>query len=429
MKLWLLGIWLLYAAGAFAQGLQTPFYGIKQSAMGGTGVSNPLDGSAMASNPGGLSFTHNNSLNLHAQLRLPKFQYKGEGTNVIDELGSGSTFPFAGYWAWSPKPAQPWKLGLAVSSPYNSKMDWGTTWAGRYVLNNSKLVGYQVQPTFSFNIKERLGVGAGFVYSRAVYGWSQSLPVALPSGVDGQSRLQASGNGFGFNAGIILRVHQKFDVGVAYKSALKHNLKGTASFTAPTSLADQYPETDISSSLTLPWVLDAGFTYRPEPKMAVSVEVSYIGTKVYDEVVIDYARETDLVKDLAQPKQLQNCFTLKLGGSYQIDSSFTLRAGTYLGLSPVQDGFVSPEMPLGDVFGITLGGTLHTSERFGLDVAFTYQESVRRREFAEGNFAALGGTYKGRTIAISVALNFNLGKKPKLPETAAPITPEPVVEP
>ena len=106
-----------------------------------------------------------------------------------------------------------------------------------------------------------------------------------------------------------------------------------------------------------------------------------------------------------------------------IDSSFTLRAGTYLDLNPVPDGFVSPETPDADRFAITFGGTIRTGNRFSLDVSMTYLEGVRRIEKQAENYAKLGGTYKGRAFTIGVALNFNLNKRIKPNPSVSPENP------
>jgi len=416
--MWLLmlfGAWQIVLAGGFQVALQ----GVKQTGMGGTGVANPLDATSIYFNPGGLSLTNKNNLSFNGYLVSPKLQFREEGTNNVYDMDAGASFPFAGYWGWSPKPTQPWKFGLGIYTPFGSNVQWQDGWAGRYMVTSTTLRTIHIQPTFSYQIKDRVGIGAGFVYSRGSVALTRDLPITLASGLDAEARLSGAAGGYGFNAGIVVRVTKQFDVGFAYKSAIKYNASnGKARFTVPQALRDSFPDTGISTTLNTPWQMDAGITYRPEPKLAISLDVNYVGWSVYDEVVIDFEQNTSVLSDITLPRNFKNSFTIRLGGSYDIDSTFTIRAGTYLDLNPVQNGFVSPETPDSDRFGITLGGTMRSSERFELDVSVTYLEGVSRTEKQAENYARLGGTYKGRGLVIGLAFNFNLGKKakPQLPE-------------
>lgn len=424
-------MWLLLVVGSWpvllAGGFQVALQGVKQTGMGGTGVANPLDATSIYFNPGGLSLTNKNSLSFNGYLVSPKLQFREEGTNNIYDMDAGASFPFAGYWGWSPKPAQPWKLGLGIYTPFGSSVQWQEGWAGRYVLTSTTLRTIHIQPTFSYQIKDRVGIGAGFVYSRGSVAQTRDLPITLPSGLDAEARLSGAAGGYGFNAGALARITKQFDVGFAYKSAIKYNANnGKARFTVPQALRDSFPEGSISTILNTPWQVDVGITYRPEPKLAISLDVNYVGWSVYDEVAINFEQNTSVLQDITLPRNFKNSLTFRIGGSYQIDSTFTIRAGTYLDLNPVRDGFVSPETPDADRFAITLGATMRSSERFELDVSFSYVEGVKRTEKQAENYTQLGGTYKGRAMVIGLAFNFNLDKKakPQLPETVPTPSPE-----
>ena len=64
-------------------------------------------------------------------------------------MASGTQFPFAAYWSWNTNPTQQkWKIGVGVYTPYANRANWDSTWAGRYVLNSTKLNTINIQPTF-----------------------------------------------------------------------------------------------------------------------------------------------------------------------------------------------------------------------------------------------------------------------------------------
>jgi long-chain fatty acid transport protein len=417
-------LFMLWSSALVAGGFQIAQQGVKQAGMGGTGVANPLDGSAIYFNPGALSFSKKNSLNLNAFMLLPKVQFREEGTNKIFKMGGGTTIPFAGYWSWNTNPNQHWKLGIGVYTPFGTNSDWGNNWAGRYVSISTKLNTYNIQPTFSYNIGNRVGIGAGFVYCRSNFQQNLALPLAMSSGADGQMNLSSKANGYGFNAGVLVHVTSKVDIGASYKSSVKYKgSNGTISYTVPDALTDSFPNADVNTATQLPWSVDMGITYNPEPRLALSIDVNFVGWSAYKNVMNDFKQPNYLLPDQPLPKSSKNAATIRLGGSYDIDSTFTLRAGTYLDLATVPNGAVSPTILDANSFAITFGGTMHSGDRFELDLSFTYLESVRRTESQTDNYASLGGTYKGKAIAIGVALNFNIGKRPK------PISPETLTEP
>ncbi len=424
---------LLWGQTLVAGGFQTSLLGIKQAGMGHTGVANPLDATSIYFNPGALSLTPKNGIHIGANVLIPKVQFREEGTNKVYEMGGGTTFPFGGYWSWNAKPGQPWRIGLGVYNPFSFSADWGQSWAGRHLMIASSFNAFNIQPTFSYNIKDRVGIGAGFVYSRANWSLRQALPYMLPSGLDAEARYGNAFGGYGFNAGVLVKVTEKLNMGVSYKSGVKYkDDKGKIGFTVPGALVDSFPEAVASTTFQVPWSMDFGVTYQPAPKLGVSLDVNYTNWK-NSYIFETFLRHNSSILSHFEPNLSQsalslsynNAIAIRLGGSFDIDSNFTLRAGTFLDLTPVKNGFVSPAVPDSDKFGITFGGTMRTGDRFELDVAFTYQEGVRMKENPSENFANLGGTYKGRSIAIGLGLNFNLGKKakPTLPETETPPQP------
>src|SRR5690606_41864346 len=56
-------------------------------------------------------------------------------------------------------------FGLAVYTPYGSKVDWDQDWAGSHLVNNIDLKAFFIQPTASFKLTDNISVGAGLIRS------------------------------------------------------------------------------------------------------------------------------------------------------------------------------------------------------------------------------------------------------------------------
>ena len=53
---------------------------------------------------------------------------------------------------------------VAVYTPYGSRVEWPTDWAGSHLVNNINLRAIFVQPTISLKINEFLSIGGGPTY-------------------------------------------------------------------------------------------------------------------------------------------------------------------------------------------------------------------------------------------------------------------------
>ena len=410
-----LGVLLLVFSveAMFAGGFQIPLQGQKQAGMASIGTAMADDASVLFYNPGGLSFTKHSQISASAWLVFPNIQFMQEGTNQLYTIKKSPLVPFTFYASYSPKATDNWKVGVGVYTPYGAIIEWPSAWGGQYVLQHANLTMINIQPTFSYKIANKVGIGAGFVYSLGSVDLVRGVPLQDTSGVTGSAELKGKASAYGFNVGIYYDISKKFSIGASYHHKLTYSpKKGTAHFSVPNALKDSFPDNTISTNLTIPYSLNGGITYRPTPKVTMSFDVNYVGWSAFDDIKIHFAKTNTVVTDIDLPRHFKNSFTFRLGGQYAINRMVTIRGGTFVDLTPVPDGYVPPEIPDANKFGGSLGMTASFGH-FSMDVSLAYVESLARQESQAQNYANLGGIYKSNGVVVGVGINYSFYKEPK----------------
>jgi long-chain fatty acid transport protein len=238
----------------------------------------------------------------------------------------------------------------------------------------------------------------------------RAIPAQFTNGDYGEVSLSGAGNGFGFNAGLYYQSDQKdFSAGVSFRSTVGFSSDGgNADFTVPAALADSFPNTTFSAQIDLPWTLAVGAAYRLPGKNLVSLDINYVGWSVYQSLDFDFAQNTGSLEDLASPRNYKNAFIFRAGWQKDITDDFQVRAGAYYDMTPVPDGFTTPETPDSDKLGLSAGASYRMG-RLRVDACISWVEAQERTDInRELNF---GGTYKARGIIPGIALCYTFSPK------------------
>ncbi len=399
---------ILLAASPFiikAQGYQVNLQGQVQTAMGGAGTGYVQDAAILFFNPGGASFLEGNSINAGVSPTISKGTFLDKNTNQKAETNSPVSYPFAVYGAFQLKDSSRLKLGLAVYTPFGSTVEWKDGWMGRFALTRLQLQSIFMQPTVSYKITDKIGIGAGFVYATGKVNLQKDIPVVDGSGQYGHAELNGTANGYGFNAGIYFKPVEKFSVGVSYRSQVTMNVdEGDAKFNVPASLQSNFPNGKFKAELPLPQVLTLGLAFMPNDKLALALDVNYVGWKAYDTLAFDYKTNTTSLLDTRSARRYENTLAFRFGGQYKITSSLAARLGIAYGMSPVQDGYVTPETPDANRINYTIGIGYTITKHFGANASFLFTSFKRENTNKE---TGLSGTYKTNVCVPGLSLFYN----------------------
>ena len=388
----------------FAQGFQVNLQGQKQQGMGGAGTALMQDPSALFFNPGGASFVHGNSINLGVTPTFARGAFMDASTHQVSRTNSPVSTPFAAYGLFEIKDSSKLKLGLAIYTPFGSTVQWEDKWTGRFALTRLELRAIFIQPTVSYKICKQLGIGAGFVYATGKVNLQKDIPIIDANGNYSHAELNGKANGYGFNAGIYFQPNEKLSIGLTYRSKVKMEVKdGEATFTVPESVAANFPNGKFTSKLPLPSVTTLGFAYKASSKLDFALDINYVGWKAYDTLSFDYENNTASLIDTKSARRYKNTFAFRAGAQYKVTENFTARLGLAYGITPVQNGYVTPETPDANRVNYTAGIGYRLGKHIQLDASFLFTHLKRTDTNLETN---LSGTFKTNVCAPGISISY-----------------------
>ena len=376
-------------ACCLAGGFQVNTQGQKALGMGGAFTGCGMDASTVYFNPGAISLlSYKQQAIVGGNIIFPKVAVR---TAAVAEEHMTSPPGHPVFLYYTGKINKHLALGMAVNNQFGSTVSYPDNWQGKYIVQKLALKTFMYQPTLSYQYKNKIGFGLGYVYSTADFEYKKALPVASSSSDNGVVTLNGKSTSTGYNAGLFCTPFESMSIGVSYRSKLQMPLnEGLASFTEiPSALASVFPETTrFNSSLTLPAVLSAGVKVQPDSskKLLIAFDVVRTYWSSYDTLRFDFANEA--TPDSKVTKDWKNTMTYRLGFAYKLKPNLTVRAGTYYDETPIRDGRVSPETPDNNSLGFTLGAGLDFSTHYTLDVSWLHNTLKRSGSLDNEGFEA-----------------------------------------
>ena len=388
----------------FSQGYQVNLQGQAQQGMGSAGTALIQDAASVFFNPGGISFLDQSQA---IGGMTPTFSNGRFTEHLTDQTASTTSpvgTPFAAYGVYKKSDTSKLTFGLGIYTPFGSTVEWQEGWVGRFTVTRLQLLSVFIQPTVSYKLADKIGIGAGLVYSYGKVNLQKDLPLLFQSGEYGDVELAGSGSGFGFNVGFYYEPLKWLSVGLTYRSQVNMNLKsGTATFNVPASVEDKFPSGDFTSSLPLPAVATIGLVFKPSEKLSIAIDVNHVGWVAYDTLAFDYAVNTESLEDTKSARNYENTFAFRFGGQYKATDKLDVRIGFAYGISPVPDGYVTPETPDANRIGYTFGLGYEIGERFKLDASIYYTEVEREDTNIETN---LSGKFQVTAVATGLSISY-----------------------
>ncbi|CAG5082362.1 OmpP1/FadL family transporter [Parvicella tangerina] len=411
-KGWSIIVLTFMSISAFGGGFQLNTQSVRALGLGGAFTAWANDPSALFFNPGAMYQVKGHHFIAGLHYVMPRVSLQTPSTDNINQ-----TTPNANpiHFYYTGQLTDKLNVGFAVNNQFGSSSSFADNWEGRYIIQNISLRTFMFQPTVSYKIHEKLGIGAGFVFTTGAFSTEKAVPVSSADYKYGQAHLEGSGVAFGFNLGLHSKLidNEKMvlALGLNYRSKLNVNLpEGKAEFyNIPSSLRYQFPEsTTFSGGLTLPDVATGGlrFTYHLNDELDITAlyDYSYTGWKSYDTLAFDFANPD--TPDSETIKAWKSTGVHRVGLDVTFKERFSFRVGFYADKTPIPDGRVSPELPDADQANFTFGLGVQLTENIGFDVNF-----LRQNIEMEGSLDDAGFTAKYHRIVdvVGFAVNASFG--------------------
>lgn len=409
MKKILISTALLAGVLSYAGGFRVSLQGVKQLAMAHTSA-HAEDASVAFFNPAGMSFIPS-KLSIVAGGFAASNKVTFQNLNTLQSTETDNPMGTPLYAAIAYKPIENLSLGLSVTTPFGSTIEWPSDWEGREMVQKLELKSFYFQPMVSVKLAPWLAFGASYIYARGQVDWDKA--VTQFGGELNINDDKASGHGYSF--GFYFRPDPKLDVSISYRSPVDMKAdNGTATFKFPSQSV--YPLLGLDNSgqdsfkATLPLVDEyiLGLTYKITPKWLVSADFNYHGWQRYSRLTLDFANapvgnQADPTI-LVAPKNFKNAKTFRLGTQYAFNDKIFGRLGAYYDESPYSDENFIPETPSFDTYVIT-GGVGFKLKQFGVDIAGGY--AIPQARDVKNSYLGFYGQSTATAFYLGLGLSYN----------------------
>ncbi|CAN8142130.1 long-chain fatty acid transport protein [uncultured Thiomicrorhabdus sp.] len=246
------------------------------------------DASIMWFNPAGLTKIENNQLIAAGHVIKPSAQFSNDGSYILTEDNlitgandDGAQTSFVPNFYWKGQ-YQEIDVGLGINVPFGSTVEYDQDWAGRYHAVYTATKTVNINPAFAVKLHPQVSFGAGLNIQYIDVNLTQKVDLGDQEN-DGYVDLQADGIGYGFNFGFLYDLDNGANIGLSYRSQIKHHAPGDAYFTAR-----PYKDQGIESTVTLPASASLSIAYPFNDKINILADVTWTGWSSFDELRIEF---------------------------------------------------------------------------------------------------------------------------------------------
>ena len=370
----------------------------------------------MFDNPAGMTQLPGLQIQLGSSVIVPSLTFSGTSRNAFGQTNSGFDNRDGGNAALVPHAFITYKIGdlsigLGLTSPYGLATTYGPNFIGRYQADKTELKTLNINPSIAYQVLPWLSLGAGFSaqYGRAEFTSALNGPAlgfqatgkVLPLS-DGYFRLRGDDWAFGWNVGALIQPGPQTNIGIAYRSRVQQEFKGTADFIVPAPLnaSPRFRNSGGSAKLVLPDTATISITQGLGPNWTLYGEVTWTNWSQFKNL---NAFRDDGTLLSSTPQRYDNSYFAALGASYKVNEDITLRGGTAFDKSPVSNAYRTARVPDQDRFWLAAGISYQILPGTILDVGYAHvfvKDSRIREVSSTGD--VLTGNYKNSIDIVSV---------------------------
>ena len=465
---------LALASPAFSAG-----FALIEQSVGGLGnafagaAATGEDASTIFFNPAALTLLEGQQVVAGAHVIVPSAKFSKESAN--NALGlpiSGGNSGDAGVVGVAPNLYYAanlnngWSVGLGIFAPFGLATEYDKDWVGRYHAVESDVMTININPTVAYRVNENLSLGAGVsaqyidvtlsqmvdfglsAYSQLATAAQQAAAlgdaataatllaqanalydngVISNTNADIYADLTADDWGYGFNLGALYEFNENTRVGVAYRSRIKHTVKGDAVFSAqnPTflgsipvapgvTLADaaaaELPNQGVKGDITLPASASLSVYHRLNSQWAVMADIMWTEWSTFDKLLIEFdSRDPSLTTE-----NWDDNWRYSVGANYTPNDRLVLRGGLAYDETPIPNAkYRTPRIPGEDRFWVAFGAGYKLTKQMKLDFGYAHlfvQDSKIAKdgtELEDEGRGALYGEYENKVDIISAQLSYS----------------------
>jgi long-chain fatty acid transport protein len=304
-----------------------------------------------------------------------------------------------------------WVYGMSVTVPSGFGWDYGSSWSGRYLSEETSLVFLALNNSLAYRWSEDLSVSAGI---QIMYTASESkarVDNIGPRG-DGRMRLEEDGIGAGFTLSTLYEFDPDTRLGVNYRSEVDIDLSGNPEFdnidnvylVALNDLGLLGQEIDVD--FTVPQQLQLGIFHQLNDRYSVTADIIWLDMSEFAVTSVSAGPDSVSVEST-----FEDTYFVSVGLGYRWDSRTQVNVGIGHMASPLDDDDRTLYLPLDDIWVFGVGVERELDNGDIVTVNFEYVDIADAPVDQENS--TLSGRVKGKyennyAALLDVSYRFNL---------------------
>jgi long-chain fatty acid transport protein len=369
------------------------------------------DPSVLMSNPAGLTELKGTQISANGQLILGDMRFSRDSNNQFNGNEGGNALqylPGASFFV-SHQIDDRSAIGFGMYGNFGLALDYDDDWAGRYFNQEAAIIGVSFQPTLAHKFTDDLSIGIGprimYAYYRNETAINNNL-LGLRDSPDGQLEYKDTDVGAGINLGLLYRLSERTQIGLAYTSKIDLEFKDSPSVrkvdnpiinAALRRLDVDSLELDMSVPQTV--LLSVAHDLDPQWKLLGSLgwqdwsEFGEIGVEV-DANAADVSRTAN--------RQYKDTWHASIGTQYQATPRLRWSVGLGYDSSAVEDKDRTVDNPMGDAWRVATGINYQIDDGLDLHAAYTlvWLGDMDVDQTKSRSDTTLSGTYKNAALHI-----------------------------
>lgn len=336
------------------------------------------DASAISYNPANLAFQSNKSAVVSATFAKTDNSYYNplNPAGSVDSQNGWVMLPNLYYSM--PTGYKDIAIGLGITTPYGQGIEWAATDVfnpgAPASIYKAKLALVDFNPTIAFKVTDNIAIGLG----ADIYYSDLKFDALTTTGGPPTGAATADGTdvGYGGNIGISWQVTDAQRAVFTYRSEVNVDHDGDLN-------ASGIPLVDSSFGLeiTFPNTLSVGYGVELTDDIRVECDIEWLEWSSTQSQVANLGANGSLTI----PQNWDDTFTFNLGGDWQLDENWVVRAGYAFIESPIPNSTISPLLPDADRHALSLGVGYATGAHT-VDVAYTFSIYDDRGMTASGTY-------------------------------------------
>ena len=338
-------------------------------------------------------------------------------------------------------------FGLGVTVPFGLATDYDKSWVGRYHALLSEITSININPSLAWKATDKVSVGFGLSIQYMELALSNNLDSALVCNVlsgqlagapgepgcgtlspntaatDSKVTLDGDSLEIGWNAGVLIDINDKNRVGISYRSAIKHNVKGDAKYDLHSTLQAEtdffkaatgfniVQDTSLTAVAELPETFSISYVSEIDSQWSVLADWTWTSWSNLDVITINQkggvpGRESTL--ELAYA----NTSRYSVGVNYKYNSTWIFRGGLALDETPIRSAEqTTARIPGNDRTWLSFGVGYAPGGNWSFDAGYSHlfisDTKIESNTGASSSNATLIGEYESTVDIFSAQANYH----------------------